>query len=127
METVLSRAVDELKAKLGGGLYSCCLYGSTVRGNAIDGVSDLNLLLVLNDPTEASHQSIAQVLKSYPQIDPFILDRRGFERSVRAFATKFASIRRNYRVLHGKDPLAEMKVDLTLERFLCEQAVRNCT
>lgn len=44
---------------------------------------------------------------------------------MRAFAPKFASIRRNYRVLHGADPLAEMEVDSELERFLCEQALRN--
>ena len=44
---------------------------------------------------------------------------------MRAFATKFASIRRHYRVLHGADPLAEFKVDAQMERFLCEQAARN--
>src|SRR5262249_36535054 len=43
----------------------------------------------------------------------------------RAFGAKFASIQRNYRVLFGSDPLAGLPPDTTLERFLCEQALRN--
>lgn len=125
LEAALNRAVESLKAALGDRLYSCCLYGSAVRGNVIEGVSDLNLLIVLNESSSATHQSVAEALADFPQVDPFVLAKRGFERSVRAFAPKFASIQRNYRVLHGADPLAELKVDPVLERFLCEQAVRN--
>lgn len=124
-ESILSRAIDALKAELGENLHSCCLYGSSVRGNAIEGVSDLNVLIVLNDSNSAAHEAVARALEKSPQIDPFVLAKRGFERSARAFATKFASIQRNYRVLHGADPLAQLKLDPQLERFLCEQAVRN--
>lgn len=122
---MLDEVVKALREALGDNLYSCCLYGSAVRGNLIEGISDLNLLLVLNESNEAAHQAIARVLGGNPKIDPFILGRRGFERSVRAFAPKFLSIQRNYEVLHGADPLKEVKVDPQLERFLCEQALRN--
>jgi hypothetical protein len=125
LEATLNRTVEALKIGLGDNLYSCCLYGSAVRGNAIEGISDLNLLIVLNESTPAAHQAIAEALGAQPEIDPFILARRGFARSTRAFATKFASIRRHHRVLHGADPFAEMKTDPQLERFLCEQSVRN--
>lgn len=125
LESVLNDTVAALKAGLGANLHSCCLYGSAVRGNAIDGISDLNLLIVLNESDSAAHQAVACALEGRPQIDPFVLGRRGFERSARAFAPKFASIRRHHRVLHGADPLADLKVDDQLERFLCEQALRN--
>lgn len=125
LEATLHRAVESLKSELGDNLYSCCLYGSAVRGNAIDGVSDINLLIVLNESTTAAHQAVARAIGDHSVIDPFVLAKRGFERSVRAFAPKFASIRRNHRVLHGADPLAEIKIDSAMERFLCEQAVRN--
>lgn len=125
VESTLERAVESLKAELAVNLYSCCLYGSAVRGNAIEGVSDLNVLLVLNESDASAHSAVARALKDYPQIDPFVLGKRGFERSTRAFAPKFVSIRRNYRLLYGADPLAELKVDVGLERFLCEQALRN--
>jgi predicted nucleotidyltransferase len=125
LEATLQRAVEALKAELRDNLHSCCLYGSAVRGNAIEGVSDLNLLIVLHESSSAAHQAVARALENFPVIDPFVLATRGFERSVRAFAPKFASIRRNHRVLHGPDPLAEIKIDAELERFLCEQAIRN--
>ena len=125
LQAALDQAVGALRAELGDNLFSCCVYGSAVRGNAIEGVSDINLLVILNQSTAAAHAAVTRALGGLPLIDPFVLARRGFERSVRAFAPKFASIRRNYRVLHGADPLADMKVDAALEKFLCEQAVRN--
>ena len=125
LQATLDNAVAALRRELGENLFSCCVYGSAVRGNAIDGVSDLNLLIVLNQSNTAAHQAVARAIGGLPQIDPFVLAKRGFERSVRAFTPKFASIRRNYRVLHGADPLATMSVDAGLEKFLCEQAFRN--
>ena len=121
----LDGAVSALHAELGDNLFSCCVYGSAVRGNSIAGVSDLNLLIILSQSDAAAHGAVARALGEWPMIDPFVLGRRGFERSVRAFAPKFASIRRHYRVLHGADPLADMQVDAALEKFLCEQAIRN--
>ena len=121
----MDQAVSALRAELGDNLYSCCVYGSAVRGNAIEGVSDINLLIIINESSSAAHEAVARAIGGQPLVDPFVLARRGFERSVRAFATKFASIKRNYRVLHGADPLAEMQVDPALEKFLCEQAIRN--
>lgn len=121
----MDQAVVALRAELGENLFSCCIYGSAVRGNAIEGVSDINLLIVVNESSSMAHEAVARAIGGSGLIDPFVLGRRGFDRSLRAFAPKFASIRRNYRVLHGADPLANMQVDLTLEKFLCEQAVRN--
>jgi predicted nucleotidyltransferase len=125
LQETLDQAVSALGRELGDNLYSCCVYGSAVRGNAVEGISDLNLLIILNESTVAAHQAVARAIGGLPQIDPFILGRRGFERSERAFATKFSSIKRNYRVLAGADPLASLKLDAELEKFLCEQAVRN--
>lgn len=125
LEAILREAVEAVKTALGDNLYACCLYGSAVRGNVIEGVSDINLLIVLNDSTPSAHEALGQALLKFPKVDPFILGRRGFERSARAFAPKFASIRRNYRVLAGADPLKDFQVDRALEKFLCEQTLRN--
>ena len=125
VETVLEHAVDSLRHALGENLYSCCVYGSAVRGEMIVGLSDINLLIVLNESNTAAHKAVESALRKYPKVDPFILGRRGFERSVRAFTPKFASIQQHYRIIHGADPLAGIKIDAKLERFLCEQALRN--
>ena len=122
---LLDEAVRCLSAELGKNLYSCCVYGSIVRGNYIEGVSDINLLIVLNQSAPEAHEAVACAIGAVRQIDPFILGRDGFPRSARAFAAKFASIKRNYRVLCGADPLADLPLDPVLEKFLCEQALRN--
>ena len=124
-DSLLDKAVQALRDGLGPNLYSCCLYGSAVRGNFIEDVSDLNLLIILNESNSAAHDAVGRAIGSEKLIDPFILGRPGFARSARAFAAKFASIKRNYRVVHGADPLADLTIDPGLERFLCEQALRN--
>jgi hypothetical protein len=96
-----------------------------VRGNFVEGISDFNLLIILKDSTPSAHQAIAQAIGANPRLDPFILGKTGLERSARAFAPKFASIKRNYRVLLGADPLASLTLEADRQRFLCEQALRN--
>ena len=125
LDSVLAKILTCLRRELGDNLYSCCLYGSAVRGDAVEGISDINLLIILDESTLAAQQAVAQCLAEFPQVDPFVLARPGLERSVRAFETKFSSIKRNYRLLHGADVLAGLSADTNLEKFLCEQTLRN--
>ncbi len=121
----LTSCVRELNAALETNLVSCCAYGSVVRGNYVEGISDLNLLIVLKESTPEAHLTLSRILCKFDKVTPFILGQKGFARSVRAFASKFASIQRNYVVLHGIDLLSDIKIDSTLEKFLCEQSLRN--
>jgi hypothetical protein len=121
----LDAVVASLTKTLGANLHSLVLYGSAVRGNLVPKVSDLNLLILLEESTPEAHAAIAEAIRGPVCIEPFILGRALLARSLQAFAIKFLSIRRNYWVLHGADPLAGLTVDETLARFLCEQAVRN--
>ncbi len=125
VQTTLDQAAESLKSRLGENLYSCILYGSAVRGDFVPVASDVNLLIVLKNSTPEAHASIAEAFRGRLRLDPFVIGKDGMERSFEAFALKFLSIRRDYRVLHGVDPLKEFKVDEEVERFLCEQALRN--
>ncbi|MCA8967260.1 MAG: hypothetical protein KDC48_20435 [Planctomycetes bacterium] len=121
----LDASLRRMRHSLGANLWSCVLYGSAVRGDLVAGVSDLNLLIVLERSTADAHAAIAEDLLGDVDIDPMVLTRRGLERSLRCFASKFRSIRRHYRVLHGDDPFAGYVEDPDLLRFLDEQALRN--
>jgi hypothetical protein len=125
IQTALNAATAALKKALGENLHSLLLYGSAVRGNLQAGVSDLNLLILLEESTPDAHAAIAEAIRGPVRIEPFILGRALLARSIQAFAVKFLSIRRNYRVLHGADPFTDLRIDEGLARFLCEQAVRN--
>ena len=124
-QAALDGAADALKKTLGANLHSLLLYGSAVRGNLVPKVSDLNLLVLLEESTAEAHAAIADAIRGPVRIEPFILDRALLARSIQSFAVKFLSIRRNYRVLHGADPFAGLTIDESLARFLCEQALRN--
>ena len=125
LEVMLRKVVADLQEALGENLYSCCLYGSAVRGNFDDDTSDINLLILLQQSDTRAHLRLTEVLKKHKRIDPFILARRGFERSFRMFSPKFASIQRHHRVLSGADPLCGLTVRPEEEKFLTEQAFRN--
>ena len=125
MQSALDTTLGRLKSSLGENLYSCVLYGSAVRGNVVAGVSDINLLLVLQQSTPDAHAAIAECIRGKVEIEPFVLGKTGMARSFQSFAIKFRSIQRNYRVLHGADPFSEFKVSDDIVRFLCEQTLRN--
>jgi hypothetical protein len=125
IQTALDQTVEALVSRLGDNLYSCILYGSVVRGDFVPIASDVNMLFILNESTPEAHETIAEVIQGSLLIDPFIIGRAGMERSFRSFALKFLSIRRDYQVLHGEDPLADLKIDADYERFICEQSLRN--
>ena len=126
VQKTLESCVERLKNSIGPGLESVVLYGSAVRGGYQPGVSDINLLIVLEDSIPAIHAAIADVLSSTKlQIEPFIVSRRGFERSQKAFAIKFQSILRQHLVLHGTSPFVGIKIEPHWVKFLSEQALRN--
>ncbi len=107
---ILRDAVSSLESRLADILDGLVLYGSAVRGGFVPAFSDLNLLIVLEVSTPEAHTVISDVVAgARVEIDPFVLAREGLERSFRAFAVKFDSIHRHYRVLSGTGvhPLAE--------------------
>jgi predicted nucleotidyltransferase len=124
-QNTIDRLTQQLPALLGENLYSCVLYGSAVRGHVVDKVSDINILIVLNESTPDAHIAIADCLEGTIYVDPFIIARQGMERSFNMFAIKFRSIKRNYQVLAGADPIKDFSVPDERVHFLAEQALRN--
>ncbi len=124
-QTTIDSITTKLPQLLAENLYSCVLYGSTVRGEVNVGISDINILIILNESTPNAHTAISDCLHDKIYIDPFVITRRGMERSFDAFAIKFRSIQRDYEVLHGEDPFTEFNVKSETNKFLTEQALRN--
>ena len=124
-QTTLDETIAALQHALGSNLSSVVLYGSAARGDFVPGVSDLNLLIVLNESNPSAHEALAGVVRSKPDVEPFAIGRPGLLRTARAFPAKFAAIRRTGRTVFGSDPLADIPRFPDLERFAAEQALRN--
>lgn len=126
LKSALPSLVKRLEAALGANLSSVVVYGSAARGDWDPASSDINLMIILEVSTPEAHEVLARELfRDGLKITPFVLGHRGLERSVRAFATKFISIRRSSVLLHGTDLLTTIPKDEALLRQLSEQALRN--
>jgi nucleotidyltransferase-like protein len=124
-QQTLDDTIGALGDALTGNLHSVVLYGSAARGDFVPGVSDLNILIVLNESTPAAHEALAGALRGRSKVEPFVIGRPGLVRTARAFPSKFAAIRRTGRVVFGPDPLADVPRFPEQERFAAEQALRN--
>jgi len=125
VQFALDKIVESLKSNLGENLYSCMLYGSAVRGDHNPKVSDINLLIVLEESTPEAHEVISEAVRGRYRVDPFVIGHHGMERSFQTFAMKFLSIHRDYKVICGKDILDDLEIDKESLKFLCEQSLRN--
>lgn len=124
-QTALDKSVAKLKSSLGENLHSLVLYGSSVRGGFDPASSNLNLLIILQASTGNAHRVIREALKGKTPIEPFVVELGEIDRASRVFALKFLSIKRDYKVLHGVDPLVDLDIPHDLLVIFTEQELRN--
>ncbi|MCC7479453.1 nucleotidyltransferase domain-containing protein [bacterium] len=125
VQSTIDSAVEALKARLRDNLHAVLLYGSAVRGNFREGVSDINLLIVLRSSSAEAQLAIREVMALSPLLSPFVMGQAALRRNLRVFATKFNNIRRHYRVLHGEDVFSGWEPEPQLLRLLTLQALCN--
>ncbi len=124
-QAALDRSTGKLKNSLGENLHSLILYGSSVRGGFDPVSSNLNLLIVLQASTGNAHRVIREALKGKIPLEPFVVELGEMDRACRVFALKFLSIKRDYEILHGADPLGDLNIPHDLLVMLTEQELRN--
>jgi len=112
VQKIVEPFLRECDRLLGRG-YSAVLHGSVVRGEYLEGWSDVNLLLVLEAATPdvlgALTLPFAGWAKSH-QPPPLLLSRAEWRRAADVFPVEITDIRSAYRVLRGEDPLADVTV-----------------
>ena len=95
------------------GRYSAVLYGSAARGEYVQGRSDVNLLMVLDDTGHAALRSLGPALGAWrkaAQEPPLLLGRSEWLGAADAFPIEISDMRSAYRVMRGADPLAGITV-----------------
>lgn len=125
--TLVEPFLKECDRLLGRG-YSAVLHGSVVRGEYVEGWSDVNLLLVLEaatlDVLGALTTPIAFWAKTH-QSPPLLLSRPEWRRAADVFPVEITDIRTAYRVLRGDDPLVEVSVSRQDLRAALERDLRG--
>ena len=119
---------DELKGAYGDALVSVVLYGSAARGTYHEGVSDLNVLVLLRDTTPATLRrgsSIARRWVSEGNPPPLVMGAEEWRRSADVFPIELSDIRDAHRVLHGRDPFEGVEIDRADLRLQCEHELKG--
>ena len=98
--------LEVLKSCFGENLLSVMLYGSYVRGDFVKGISDINVLIILEELQPSKIENFGKTagrLMRRNRITPLVLTRREFNNSADVFPMEYFDIRDRNRVIHGVD------------------------
>lgn len=119
---------QHLKAAFKDNLDSVTLYGSYVRGTFRQGTSDINVLILLNDPDADQIRAFGTEARRFlrsRRITPLILTRPEFHASADVFPLEYADIREAHRTIHGEDPTTELDLRSRNLRHQLEHQLRG--
>lgn len=120
----LAKAIEQ---SLGSQLVSLTLYGSIARGTAEMATNDVNLLMVLAshdvELLEKSRRAIAGTPELH--VSPYIIHESELPQLADLFATRLLEMKRGYRVLAGRDVLADLAINTQTLKIRVAQELLN--
>lgn len=126
-ETGVTTLLNEFDRVLGTG-YSAVLYGSAARGDWVAGVSDINLLLVLDDASPAALRKLNEPFTAWRRSGnppPLLFRRDEWASAADAFPIEVMDIKHAHKVLRGSDPVGSLNVAPGDLRLLLEHEFRG--
>jgi hypothetical protein len=124
----IAHFVEELREGLGEDLESVTRYGSIPRGEGREGVSDVNLLVLLRDAgpvTLARGAPAAQRWREETGAVPLLFTPREWRRSADVFPVEVADMKEHSRVLLGSDPVRDLSTSHGHLRLQVERELRG--
>ncbi len=118
----------ELGSLYGPRLRSVVLYGSVPREEAVPGVSDINLLVLLDTvdgPALRIGSALARRWVKAGNTAPMLASWQEWEESADAFAIEVADMRDAREVLRGTDPITHLPEDDVALRLQTERELRG--
>lgn len=124
--------VERLAGAYGSGLVSAALYGSAARGEFREGVSDLNLLVVLESVDASRLEAGSELAREWAAAGnppPLLMSRAEWTASADVFPIEYADIRDAHRVIRGPELFADLEISwedmrLQVERELKEKKIQ---
>jgi predicted nucleotidyltransferase len=127
----LTEIIEPFLAKVDaaiGSEYSAVLYGSVARGDHIAGLSDINLLLVLDRLTSETLVKLEPAFSDWVDKNlppPLIMTRAEWRRASDVFPVEITDMKTAYRVLRGSDPVSGLSVRRDDHRRALEREFRG--
>jgi predicted nucleotidyltransferase len=131
MATTSQALIDTLLAALDRALgtsYAAVLFGSAARGDFIEGRSDINVLIVLENGTPDTlaklHAPLAAWYKA-GQMAPLLLTREEWTRASDVFPIEVVDLQDAHKLLRGADPVSTLTANLVHLRLALEADLRG--
>lgn len=124
---ILDPVLTKLDRSLGPG-YSAVVYGSVARDEFVEGVSDINLLLVCD---QLAPEQLARMGDSLGELrqqghpPPLLFERGEWARAADVFPVEMADMLAAHLSVRGPDPLLGVRVDPGDLRRVLEQELRG--
>jgi len=128
LEKQIQEFVIQLRNAAGENLKSVILYGSAASGRFHPGLSDINLLCVLQETSFAALQVLAPTLKTWAEQKhsaPLLFSSEELQRSADVFAIEFLDMKEHHKLLFGSDPVPGLHVPLDRHRSQVEYELRE--
>jgi predicted nucleotidyltransferase len=124
--------LDELKASLqktlGKNLVALVAHGSAVRGGWRETTSDVDLILVVDDDSDAVLASVGPALelaRFAARIETMILTKAEIPRSADCFPLLYGDVAKTSTTLVGENPFAKLAISDEHKRLRIEQELRE--
>ncbi len=124
----LDELAHTLQVQLGPNLVSLLVFGSAARGGYDDGRSDVDLVLVLKNPSPEVLLAIANTLtvaRTALRFETVILKEDEIARAADVFPLFYDDIRSCHLLLAGKDVFANLYISDSHRRVRIEQELRE--
>jgi predicted nucleotidyltransferase len=118
--------VDELRAAVGDRLEAATLFGSAARGEWIEGVSDVNVMVLLDSLDAPLLATAAPAVRRAIEagVVPLVMEVGEWRRAADVFAIELADMRDAHTPLFGEDPVTGPAIEPSLMRLQAERELR---
>jgi hypothetical protein len=119
---------ERLRGAFGDALVSVVLYGSAARGDYREGVSNLNILVVVRAADAATLRlgsALARDWVAAGNPPPLVLDEAEWRGSADVFPIEYSDMLDAHLVLHGGDPFDGLEIEWSDLRLQCEHELKT--
>jgi len=124
---VAERFTADVREALGERLRGVVLYGSAARGEWLEALSDINVLVLVDDISGASLAALSPIVRRYvpERVRPIVVEQRAWASAADVFGIELAEMQDWHVLLAGEDPLMGLLVQRPALRLQAERELRG--
>ncbi|MCM8785137.1 MAG: nucleotidyltransferase domain-containing protein, partial [Candidatus Omnitrophica bacterium] len=127
-DKIIKNFIYKLEQVLGEKLKSCVLYGSYLKGTYKKGVSDINLLVIVDSLEYKDLRDIEKKISKYAYknfLNVFFFPEWFFLKSSDVFPVEWQDIKENSLVIYGNDYIKKIEINKEHLRIELERKIKQ--